>query len=302
MGGVLLSLCRVLGIELLLLFCFWISDHSHFFHYEYLNLMKNILFLTMIAWLSVGCGREKTQQEVLTPVKPGTKIALLTDSSGNSNMISQEAAQHLIIPPRSIISTPPGASFTIHLLDNSIVHLNAASSIRILQCDQYQRRVELNGEAYFDVTTNPNVPFKVKTNDATITAFGTEFNVLGYPDEPERKVTLVNGAVQINSPGGTISMKPGQQVTVNKTLKVKTADLDNDLAWMQGQYDISNTTSLVRQVSRWHGLTPVFNKGNITQTFEGSLPKTSDLPTILKIFRLNGIPLVLDEKRKLLIY
>lgn len=254
--------------------------------------------ITLMALLS--CHEKQPTQQPSVP--PGSAVALYTDPSGKSTMITQLGTASMKWEQGATISTTPGATFILTFSDHSLVILNAASSITIGAYSDTKRVLSLSGEAYFDITSNPQVPFTVRTTDATVTALGTSFNVLAYGDEPERKITLIQGALQVASKEGTLSLQPGQQVIVNQPLQAQVADTAQALAWKEGFYDPSDASSLVRQLARWHGLTPVFNTPLPKISFEGQLPRSAGLSSILKILQANGITLQYDRERKLLRY
>ena len=110
------------------------------------------------------------------------------------------------------MTTPKGRQFILLLPDGTKVWLNAASSIRYPTVfSGRERKVELTGEAYFEVAKNVRLPFLVNVNDkATVEVLGTNFNVNAYEDEASINTTLLEGSVKVN---GTV-IKPGQQVQV----------------------------------------------------------------------------------------
>src|SRR6185437_16499140 len=82
------------------------------------------------------------------------------------------------------ISTPRGGQYLLILADGSKVWLNAASSLRFpANFVGRERKVELIGEAYFEVAKNPSMPFKVKLNGMEVEVLGTHFNINSYADE-----------------------------------------------------------------------------------------------------------------------
>ena len=89
------------------------------------------------------------------------------------------------------------------------------------------REIQLNGEAYFKVAKNADLPFDVKTGDLSIQALGTEFNVKSYDDEDIIETTLVEGKIAIHQgrkQKGSIYLEPHQQalyVKNNKNLTVR---------------------------------------------------------------------------------
>lgn len=117
------------------------------------------------------------------------------------------------------ISVPQGAKTKIVLPDSSIVWLNAGSKIiHASDFNQTERSVELQGEAYFEVNTNPDKPFIVKTAHLDVVATGTSFNVKAYPGEKTISATLVEGNVVIEIPYTndrllTYELEPNQNFT-----------------------------------------------------------------------------------------
>ncbi len=91
-----------------------------------------------------------------------------------------------------------GERKNFQLPDGSIVTLNAGSKITIN--DNYgssSRDVFLEGEAFFDVKHNRELPFIVHTPAMNIKALGTRFNVKAYPGEKTTETSLVNGLVEV---------------------------------------------------------------------------------------------------------
>jgi transmembrane sensor len=95
---------------------------------------------------------------------------------------------------------PKGSRSFIKLSDGSTVWLNSGTRLRY-QSDfgKSGRELFLEGEAYFEVAKNKDLPFRVKTSDVCITALGTAFNVKAYNDESIIETTLERGSVRIES-------------------------------------------------------------------------------------------------------
>jgi len=134
-----------------------------------------------------------------------------------------DQAKELIVLSESeyTVEAPRGAKSTVVLLpDGSKVTLNAASKITYATDFGWSsREVSLEGEAYFDVKTNPEKPFTVRTSHLDIQAFGTAFNVKAYPDDPAIVTTLEHGEVKISSRNDNsmdLTMKPKQNVVYYK--------------------------------------------------------------------------------------
>ena len=88
----------------------------------------------------------------------GTKISKLNDGQLVYNILEEKPTQVLY----NTVTTPRGGQYQLLLADGSKVWLNSASSIRFpVSFNGNERRVEVSGEAYFEVAKNPSMPFKV---------------------------------------------------------------------------------------------------------------------------------------------
>ncbi len=95
-------------------------------------------------------------------------------------------------------NNPLGQKSIIHLPDGSTVWLNADSKLTYSSDFNNEiRKIWLTGEAYFEVAKNPDVPFKVFTDDLVITALGTSFNVNAFHDKNTEKIALNSGKIKI---------------------------------------------------------------------------------------------------------
>jgi len=119
------------------------------------------------------------------------------------------------------IRTEKGERATVYLPDGSKIVLNACSSLSYpADFGEHTRELTLTGEGYFDVQSNPDLPFIVKTSGLNIKAFGTIFNVRAYSDEDTVETTLVEGSVSIETQANRhiISLVPEQVITIPKEL------------------------------------------------------------------------------------
>ena len=120
---------------------------------------------------------------------------------------------------------PKGSRSVVTLLDGSIVWLNSGTTLRCMaDFGQSSRNVILDGEAFFSVAENKEMPFRVKASDIWITAIGTSFNVKAYSDENIIETTLETGEIRIDNVNndGRISttesviLKPNQKAVFMK--------------------------------------------------------------------------------------
>ncbi|GGH10271.1 FecR family protein [Pedobacter zeae] len=159
-----------------------------------------------------------------------------------------------------ILSTPKGGQYRITLNDGTKVWLNAASSLSYpSQFTGKERRVVLQGEAYFEVAHNARKPFIVSTEAQEIRVLGTMFNVNAYENEGMTVTTLVNGRVQLNSQNVSKAayLSPGEQSVLNQnTFRIKSVDASFYTAWKDGEFIFKATplTAVLRQLERWYNL------------------------------------------------
>jgi len=123
---------------------------------------------------------------------------------------------------------PKGSRSFITLSDGSTVWLNSGTKLRYQSnFGKEDRDLFLEGEAYFVVARNPDMPFRVKTSDVCITAIGTAFNVKAYNDEGSIETTLEKGEVRIDALDDSklkvestpVFLKPNQKAVFIKSNK-----------------------------------------------------------------------------------
>ncbi len=150
-------------------------------------------------------------------------------------------------------ATGIGEQRTIRLADNSLVDLNARSTIKV-RFSRNARTVELvEGQALFHVAKDAQRPFSVRSDDTTVHAVGTEFDV--YRKRTGTVITVLEGRVSVvgkarngdSNPGSerpTAVLSAGEQLTVTpviKTLKPRLADITAATAWTQHRLVFADT-------------------------------------------------------------
>lgn len=188
------------------------------------------------------------------------------------------------------IETPKGGQYQISLPDGTKVWLNAASSMKfpVSFSTSKQRKVELNGEAYFEVAHNKKQPFVVKTNRQEVEVLGTHFDVKSYADEKNTKTTLLEGSVRLNS--GTL-LKPGQQGVSNGSgLQVKQVNVEEELDWKNKQFVLNDEDleSVMRRLSRWYDVEVVYEGEPADIQFVGVVSSTRNISGVLKLMERTG--------------
>jgi transmembrane sensor len=206
------------------------------------------------------------------------------------------------------VETPRGGQYQIRLPDGTQVWLNSSSTLKypVSFTAKAMREVKLQGEAYFEVAKNKNVPFIVDVEDKQkVKVLGTHFNIKAYIDEPALETTLLEGSVEVSNTFQKNTLKPGQQASLqdNKRFIISdNIDLNSVVAWKNGQilFADQDIKSIMRQISRWYDI-DVEYRGNIPErSFNGGFLKSSNLQEILKILELSHIHFKI-EGRKLIV-
>ena len=144
--------------------------------------------------------------------------------------------------------TPEGTMNYIQLPDGSMVQTNSGTILLYPEAFKGDTRtVYLIGEANFKVKKNPEQPFIVKSTTLSVTALGTEFNVMAYPENEEIIATLIEGKVKVDCNDGKESyiLNPGQQVTYFRNTSASIladANLEDVTAWQKGMFVFRGVT------------------------------------------------------------
>jgi transmembrane sensor len=196
----------------------------------------------------------------------------------------------------NVLSTPRGGQYHIVLPDGSEVWLNAATTLKYPSSFQGKERVvELDGEAYFEVRTNPRMPFRVITKFQKTTVLGTRFNVSAYHDEPAEVVTLAEGRVQLtgsrSSFDQSIELKPGYEAVVANQINTRIANVKRATAWKNGTFQFEDTELpvIMRQLARWYDVDVQYMNQEAKVKFSGTLPRSISLNSLLKILDLSDV-------------
>lgn len=163
-------------------------------------------------------------------------------------------------PRRSIVSIPCGQVYKLVLNDSTEVWLNADSRLTFpTRFTGTKRLVKLEGEAYFKVAHNENMPFVIQTEKLTAHVLGTEFNMKAYKNSGTQ-VTLVEGAVKICMPevNQEVLLTPGENMTyVDSNFYVKKVNTYYCTQWRNGffYFDDMYLADILSELGRWYNMT-----------------------------------------------
>lgn len=265
-------------------------------------------------------------------IRPGTNKAVLTLADGstiildsaqngylanqsntkiiklNTGLLSYRNAKNIAGKVLwNTITTPRGGQYELELPDGTNVWLNSSSSLVFpTSFVGKERRVELKGEGYFEVTKNASMPFHVTVNNMDVKVLGTHFNIMGYDDEENINTTLLEGKVTITANRITKNLVPGKEAVLSKAtnnIEINKANMEQAVAWKNGEFRFKNTSikEIMRQVARWYDVTVDYRTASTDQYFTASLPRMQNISELLETLELTGTIHFKIENRKIIV-
>lgn len=187
------------------------------------------------------------------------------------------------------VSIPAAERRSLALADGSRAELNARTEI--FTDFRYGRRVVrlVKGEGFFSVRSDPSNPFLVELPQGTIKVIGTQFNVR-ITAAGTAEVTLMEGAVELDSPAGSTALVPGQLATLHDAApsvkNLSAQDIDRVLAWRRGRIVLDGMplADVCARFAEFHGCTIAVDPSAPTIHLGGTF-SLEDLPQFLEALR-----------------
>ena len=207
----------------------------------------------------------------------------------------------------NVLYVPEGHQFQITLPDATKVWLNSGTKLKFPTVfNGKTRRVELEGEAYFEVVHNEKQPFEVVTLKSVVKDVGTEFNISAYIEDENVKTTLVNGIVDVAIKGSpkTKRLKPGEQAVVGKNINVGQVDLASVIGWKQGQFVFHSEPlkDIMIQISRWYNVEVIYKQDVSNKSVWGSISRNMPISEVLNMIELTGVAHFRIDGKSILVY
>lgn len=242
-----------------------------------------VLVLIMVAVILSGrkTDREKALNTFLNDLPAGRSQAFLISANGEkialTDAVMGKIAKEVATNDPSFITvlTPRGGTWRLLLPDNTEVWLNAGSTLTypVSFAGHKERRIQLSGEAYFEVFKDKLHPFTVISRGQLLEVQGTHFNISAYEEDRLVKTTLLEGSVTIAPLGYVgghenlpmqnlaVTMKPGQQsINDGGNLEVAIVDANYAVAWKEGHFLFYNESieTIMEKLARWYDVQVVY--------------------------------------------
>lgn len=300
---------------------------QHMYPWRWIAAAAMVIIFSVLGWHFFN--EHKSLQKTISTVAdvlPGGNHAVLTlangqqivlDSAGNGNVANQNGVQVIKLDSGQLayegnstavsfntLSTPRGGQYQIILPDGSKVWLNSASSLKYPTAFiGTERKIELSGEAYFEVAHNPKRPFIVSSENQTVTVLGTHFNINSYNDEHATTTTLLEGRVSVSSNNHQVILKPGYAALQKQgQINTEKANIDQAIAWKDGVLDMDGQSfdAIMRQISRWYNVDIVYEGKVPDVKLAGQMDKGLNLSQLLKGLEMMHVHFKI-EGRKLIV-
>ncbi len=209
-----------------------------------------------------------------------------------SNRLKKELSQ-------IVMTVPDGSQLNMQLPDGTSLWINSGSKLSYSQGYGITNRdVYLEGEAFFNIRHNTQLPFTVYSQGMVIKDVGTEFGIRNYADDEQASVRLISGIVDIANairPGTTKRLHSMEQLTMRKsTGEMKTARMSDMVSENTIMTEISLENkplkTIARELSRIYGVRIEVVKSASTLRFHGTFNrKTDSLEHILDAMAATGM-------------
>jgi ferric-dicitrate binding protein FerR (iron transport regulator) len=266
----------------------------------------------------------KTDATLKNDVAPGSNKAVLTLANGKTillddaanGVVAEEGSAKVVKPGDgqlvysqqsdnseesltwNTLATPRSGQYRLVLPDGTKVWLNSESSIHYpILFRGNERRVQITGEAYFEVVHNSEMPFIVEKGDVQVEVLGTHFNVNAYNDESAIKTTLLQGKVRVVKTSATLKqvavLSPGEQAVIpgNNKMQVRKADVDDVVAWKNGlfHFESADIKMVMRQLARWYDVEVVYEGASVkNDPLFVEISRNTKLSDVLKVLQESG--------------
>jgi ferric-dicitrate binding protein FerR (iron transport regulator) len=206
-------------------------------------------------------------------------------------------------------TAPAGQRALLKLQDGTTVWLNARTTIRYPnRFSKDERRVELDGEAFFEVKANKDKPFIVSTEIMSVRVTGTKFNVFAYRGSEEFSTSLTEGAVTVfdlRNVRSSIELKPNERAVLKGGRLGKETFHDmNFLLWKEGIYAFDNVPfrEIAKKLELYYDVTIVVkNKELENYPFNGKFRQRDGIESVLKtLMKIRNFTYTKDEEKNII--
>ena len=200
------------------------------------------------------------------------------------------------------IYTKPGTRTQIDLPDGTRVWLNDGTTFRYPErFTGSKREVFVDGEAYFEVKSNPKNPFVVNNPMMNTVVTGTHFNLNAYSSDNYFEATLLEGKIHLENENKKLVLKPGEQVQFDSKLEKivqKTVDPQDAAGWVDGKliFKDERLGTAIKKLARWYNVEIILSDPEINNYLMTATIQDEKLDQSLKLIAL-ALPVKFEFKK-----
>lgn len=240
-----------------------------------------------------------------TTIDDGSAVSI--SNAGGGLVVEQKSEQAVADPQPAYhtLNVSEGYQYDILLADKSRVWLNSGSSLRFPSAfGAGERRVYMEGEAYFEVSPDAERPFVVETEGQTLTVLGTSFNIYAYRNEPDIYTAVLTGRVSVRSGEQEITLSHDQACRLEREsseFSVRDVDAGAVAEWRNGVFvfDDNNLEQVAMKISRWYNVEIVYDHIKARSiTYKGNLPRYESIGEMFESIEMTGPVKFVKQKDK----
>lgn len=230
------------------------------FYLKIARIAASVAWICLFSWAAYWAGTHRGKQDEWK-----TEVERSSRQTGMHQTVVRDAKTALLLP------------------DSSVVWLNKGSRLTYPSVfSDDERVVRLEGEGYFEVTSDSRKPFYVETERLTVKVLGTRFNVRSHPDENATETVLLSGKVEVSLGGNrqSVVLAPSQKLTLRKdtdVYRIDAVDAEEYTLWKNEKLvmEEEELATIFRKMERWYDIRIVC-KGNLPLHTRYSLTITDE--------------------------
>lgn len=245
----------------------------------------------LAAFKQIHCRRKRYPIHIIKHAAGYAAAICITILSTWMVMNDREPAEEMVTYEE--FTTPSGQRAMVKLHDGTTVWLNARSTLRYPNhFAREERKVELDGEAFFDVEHNEHKPFVVSTEKLDIKVLGTKFNVFAYKGREEFNTALLEGSVKVYermNEEKALFMNPNECVELKDNKLVKRPMGNTDfLLWKEGIYAFDDVPfeDIIKKFELYYDIVITVNNSKLMKyKFSGKFRQRDGVESALRTLR-----------------
>ena len=208
-----------------------------------------------------------------------------------------------------VVFVDRGQKATITLPDGSKAWLNSLTKLTYnSDYNKHERRLKLDGEAYFEVAHNPQKPFIVQGNAISVEALGTSFGVKAYDEDVIISSILMKGKIKVTTPDGSMILKPNERILFDKTKKQANKSMVTNAldftGWIHNELRFENESldEIAKNIQRIYNVKVIFASERLKKLRYTGTVENNSLESLLNIITLTSPISFQVDKQTVMLY